>query len=308
MDHILEEYDIIPNRDDIHILNEQHHHHVHISRKHHHSSETDILAYNDAIKKIISSPNFNSRHFADHELMLCESYCLLWQNSNGKLQSPIEKNEELNQGVSTAMLLDLYTSKIIDFMSCGNSLVIDIVNPDLALNPIQAFILNILLRRRPRRKTIQDVLAISKTCGCAKIVLKNLRLRGIIGVSESGRLFAASARRQSTIRFGPIRKIEQQLKWVALKEKCPDSYMLSLITLCFIGQERHTILDPILERQLTKREYKAAKENLKITVKTQATILKSAKFVKKKFSRDAHTERLCMRKESFNGHFDERIG
>ena len=213
-------------------------------------------------------------------------------------------------GISTTVLLDLYSSNIINFIECSgynDSLVIDIINPSLAFNSIEGFIINVLLRRRSSRKTMKDMLTISRSCGFAKCVLKNLRSRGIIGYSERGRLFnaAKSRRRQSTVNFGPTLNLEHRIRHIALNGEHPDSYMLSLITIssCIGYEEKdeRTILDKVIFKSMRKNEYKAARENLKTTVRTQASVRKSSRFILKKFSRDVHSERLETRKESSVG-------
>lgn len=149
---------------------------------------------------------------------------------------------------------------------------------------------------------MEDMLAISRSCGFAKCVLKNLRSRGIIGYSERGRLFnaAKSRRRQSTVNFGPTLNLEHRIRHIALNGEHPDSYMLSLITIssCSIYEDERTILDKVISKSMRKNEYRAARENLKTTVRTQASVRKSSRFILKKFSRDVHSERLETRKES----------
>ena len=209
----------------------------------------------------------------------------------------------------------MYSSKIINFIECsgGNhdnnnntnennsnsSLIIDIINPSLAFNSIERYLLNVLIRRRPRRKTLEDILFIANRCGLAKVVLKNLRSRGVIGYSERGRLFAAAkSRRLSTINFGPTVHLEQHIRSIALNGIYPDAYFLSLLTVSLIGDdnENRSVLDKALENFVQRNEYRVAHENLKTTVRTQASVRRSSKFVLKKFSRDVHSERVNFRK------------
>ena len=57
------------------------------------------MLFAEAIHTIISNRFFQKEDFRKHDLLLCESFCLLWQNAYGKqMTNQIERNEELNQG------------------------------------------------------------------------------------------------------------------------------------------------------------------------------------------------------------------
>ena len=204
------------------------------------------------------------------------------------------------------MLLDLYIGDKINFLDDRRFLgatnrintYVQICNADLITNSIESFVFNILMKKSQAKKGLQELLLSAKLCGCAKLVLKNLRTRGVITNSERTRLFEHTPRRHSTINIGPMQDLERRIKCIALKESRPDSYMLSLLTLSLLGENEFSFVDKILERQLTKREYKVAKENLTVVVRTQATRLKSPKFIRKKYSRDVLIEKHEGRKES----------
>lgn len=134
-----------------------------------------------------------------------------------------------------------------------------------------------ITHKKPRK--LSDWLASSEETCVVTLCLKNLVSRGILSNTNG-----MSALKYSLINIGPVQQLEKEIKGISLKERRPDTFILAILTLSL--NTDNNFLEQLLEKICSRRETKIAMENVKTIVNTQGLVLKSPRFVRKKFSMD----------------------
>ena len=264
------------------------------------SSVTALLAEQDicytsfceAIRLIITCNDFDKGAFKTRALNLSEAYVLLWHNTdNGSMDG--KSNMNLRAGAFAAVLVDLMVRDKIDIRKDESNLGCDQhVNyrvHALDMKPTRTYLDNAGFNhivsyheKHPENaKSLRDWFDYEERACSVSVTLKNLVKRKILGDVHTG--FFGMFHKYPTKDASYEEVLDAEMKQVSLKECKPDSFMLSLLTLSRTADNLFSFVDPILRKHFTKEEYKIAKENIKVIVKSQGEILRSPKLNRKKF-------------------------
>lgn len=255
------------------------------------NSASHIASFVGAIKSVLKSKNFKKEYFKRRKLYLCEAYCLLWQHSGTGNLDVKKSSQQIKTGAYAAILLDLYACNKINLTEKDDNdfktqLYVEVIDPDPTFTFMDRVVYNQILQHYEqsggRACVIEDWLSTAEDVCCVTASLNNLVSRGILSHAQTG--VFGTFHKHPLVNIGPVQELQRELKGVALKERRPDSFMLALITMSLAAEDYYSFVDPILESHFTKKEYRVAKENIKMIVNTQGVVLKSPKFTRKKFS------------------------
>ena len=200
----------------------------------------------------------------------------------------------LSLGVYAAVLLDLYAAGVIDFYYDNKSngfgerklgLYIRLTDSDSSFTFVYDILFkHLFLHHDVPRKVNQSVsdwlTSVQNTSSAITAIMDNLVARGILSKTECR--FEENFFSYRVMNFWPGQELEREIISTGLREVKPDSFLLSLLTLSHVCEIN--FVSTRLDKFFKGRENSVAKENIRTIVDTQGHVLKSPKFIRKKFS------------------------
>ena len=216
---------------------------------------------------MMHSSDFRNEDFEQHNLHLCEAYCLLWQDAETGEVDGRKLGLPLKIGVFAALFIDLCAANRIEVFKNSDEeepqfRIIDSHSTDTFLDiAIFDSLRGVADKRgRLREAKLWKWLERAEDADCVENTFDSLVARGILKEKSSGllKLF----KRFPTLDPEPENKLEEKIKNIAYGREKPDSYMLALLILSRASDRIFMCSDPILRKHFTSVEYTQVKKNL----------------------------------------------
>ncbi|XP_065676611.1 uncharacterized protein LOC136072123 isoform X1 [Hydra vulgaris] len=221
------------------------------------------------VYKVVNDVNFNRDSFKQHDLHLCEAYCLLWQNAvTGEVDGRLF-GIQLKIGAFAALFIDLCAENLIELYMHENDDEPHFRLIDQNINKVISVFLkisifdalrNAKMHGKLRETVLWKWLIRAVDADCVELAFESLVARGILDEQPSG-VFGIF-KRFPTINPEPELKLEKLIQNIAFGFVFPDNYMLALLVLARESDRIFLCKDPILSKHFSFKEYESAKKNL----------------------------------------------